>query len=337
MPGTPKREELDRLAAFYSLSADGTQRMLDLAGARPTRAEGLGFVARCLRYGGVLSLASAVVFFVAANWSRFAVFGRFALLEVLVLALATVAFIRPPPAFPGRAALFLAFISTGALLALFGQTYQTGADVYELFVTWSLLALPLVVAAQWSVASAAWVLVLDVALLLYCGWQPQGGALWILFDSRRYDISLAMLASAFVNLALWALFQKLDLRAVPDWVRRLLVFFAMAFVTWVGMRASIRGFEAHDGDPNGLVFLGTLAALAIPSIWALRERRDVFPLAMAMTAAILIVLSLIPHVADHSNEGVLLLMALWLIGASTAGGKWLLHLQRSWRERTARA
>ena len=75
--------------------------------------------------------------------------------------------------------------------------------------------------------------------------------------------------------------------------------------------------------------------VAIPIVWSLRARRDVFPIAMAMTAAIIIVLSLIPHVARDSEEGVLLLMALWLIGASTAGGKWLLHLQRRWRAEEA--
>ena len=44
------------------------------------------FLGACLRIAGVLSLAAGVVFFVAANWSEIAVFGRFALLELLLLA-----------------------------------------------------------------------------------------------------------------------------------------------------------------------------------------------------------------------------------------------------------
>ena len=54
---------------------------------RPSRAQQLRFLARCLRYAGVLSLAAGVVFFIAANWSRIAVFGRFALLQVVLVAL----------------------------------------------------------------------------------------------------------------------------------------------------------------------------------------------------------------------------------------------------------
>ncbi len=331
MSRTLKRDELDRIAAFYSLSPADTQRMLDLAGARPSRAAALDFVARCLRYGGILSLASALVFFVAANWSRFAIFGRFALVEVVLIAFVIVGMLRPPPSFAGRGALFLAFVATGALLALFGQTYQTGADVYELFLAWALLGLPLAIAAQWSVASAAWVLVLNAALLLYCGWVPQGGLLWTLFDERRFGLVHALLAAGFVNLLLWVLFQKFELAAMPGWVRRALVFFAMLFVTWVGVRASLRGFRSGHGDSNVVGFVGALIALGITVVLALRERRDIFPLAMAGTAVIIIVTCSIPRGFDSFDEGLLLVMALWLIGASTLVGKVLAYLQRRWR------
>jgi hypothetical protein len=168
MQPTPKRSELDGLAEFYALDVQRTERMLELAGARPSRAEGLRFLATGLRIAGVLSLAAGLVFFVAANWSELTIFGRFALVQLVLVACVAVAWLKPPPASIGRGAVFLAFIAAGALFALFGQTYQTGADIYELFLTWALLGLPLVIAAQWSVASAAWVLVLNTALLLFC-------------------------------------------------------------------------------------------------------------------------------------------------------------------------
>src|SRR4029453_13883348 len=104
------------------------------------------------------------------NWSEFGVTGRFVLIQSVFGISIAIALWKPPPQALGRYALLMAFIATGALLALFGQTYQTGADVYELFLGWTLLGLPLVVAARWSVSSAAWVLVLNLALMLYCGW-----------------------------------------------------------------------------------------------------------------------------------------------------------------------
>ncbi len=51
-----------------------------------------------------------------------------------------------PECTPGKAALLLATLLLGVFLALFGQTYQTGADPWQLFANWALLILP------WEVA-----------------------------------------------------------------------------------------------------------------------------------------------------------------------------------------
>ncbi len=229
-----KRSELDHLAKFHSLDEQGIESLLAIAEARPGRAEGRLFLATCLRIGGLLSLSAGLVFFIAANWSRIAIFGRFALVEAVLVACGALAFWKPPPAGVGRGALFLAFISTGALLALFGQTYQTGADVYELFLTWTLLGLPLAFVARWSVTSAAWVLVLNLALMLYCGWQPTGGLLWVLFGRARFQTADLVMGAAWLNLLLWFAAEFTRPEAVSDWVRRLLVSCAFLFATWAG-------------------------------------------------------------------------------------------------------
>jgi len=333
MESTLKRGELDALAQAYSLNPAATEAMLDLAGVRPTRAAGLEFISRCLRYGGVLSLAAALVFFVAANWSKFAVFGRFALLEIVLVALVVLALFKPPPRFVGRGALFLAFITTGALLALFGQTYQTGADVYELFLTWALLGLPLAIVGQWGVTSAAWVLVLNTALLLFCGWNPHGGVLWVVFDGNRFTASDAILAAGVLNLLLWFGFEKLSLRAVPDWVRRLILSCAFVFLTWAGVLGVI---EDHDFGGEHIVLaiiVPTLAILAVGA-YALRQRGDIYPLAVVMSSFVVVVMCWIPQ-ASGSDETTFFMMALWLIGASTVGGRVLTLLMRQWRAERA--
>ena len=62
-----KRSELDHLAKIYSLDRSRIEIMFEAAGARPTRGEGVVFLGRCLRIAGVLSLASALVFFAAVG------------------------------------------------------------------------------------------------------------------------------------------------------------------------------------------------------------------------------------------------------------------------------
>ncbi len=331
-----KREELDRLTEHYSLSAERVEMMFQLADARPSRTQELQFIARCLRYAGVLSLAAGIVFFIAANWSRIAVFGRFALLQILLLAFVAIGLWKPAPRIIGRAALFLAFVVTGALLALFGQTYQTGADVYELFLTWALLGLPLVIAAQWGVSSAAWAVVFNIALLLFCGWQPRGGILWTIFDGRRFDATHAILAAAVVNVGMWIASEHWRLPAVPDWVRRLILFFAFIFITWAGLIGVSGGSVSFGGTQHKvLALLGAIIATAAVIAYSVRLRRDVYPLALALGSTILVVFCWIPNAFDIDEIPMFFLMALWLCGASAVGGRALMMLMRDWRAAAA--
>jgi hypothetical protein len=331
MGGRIKRDELDRIAATYALDASAVDAMLDAAAARPGADEQREFFARGARYGGILSLAASIVFFVAANWNRIAVFGRFALLEILLLAIVGLALMKPPPRFVGRAALFLAFVVTGALLALFGQTYQTGADVYELFLTWSLLGLPFVLLARWGVASAAWVLVFNTALMLFCGWQPPGGLLWALFDSH-WLAGYVILVSGALDLALWIAFETLAWPAVPEWVRRLIVTCGMAFVTWAGItgveRADEFAFTERVQPPSAA---WAYLAMIVVAVVTLRRRRDVYPLALAMAGFILVSLCWIPKGIGGGDTAMVFVMAVWLIGSSGIGGRVLLTLTRRWR------
>jgi uncharacterized membrane protein len=331
-----KRSELDGLAEFYSLTPGKVETLLALADARPSRAEGLRFLGNCLRIAGVLSLAAGLVFFIAANWNRIEVFGRFALIELVLVASALLAFVKPPPHFVGRGAVFFAFIATGALLALFGQTYQTGADVYELFLSWALLGLPLAVAAQWSVASAAWVLVLNIALLLFCGWHPTGGLLWAVFGGTHFQPAQLIMGAAWLNLALWFVFEFWRVNAVPDWVRRLVLSCAFGFGTWAGLMA-VTDFGYRYEGPRGDSLTAPALALAIiaTTVYAIRRREDIYPLAVVMGTFIIVSLVWLAQLKGFGDAGMLLMLALWLIGTSTAAGRVLTVLNRRWRAEAA--
>jgi uncharacterized membrane protein len=323
------RAELDRLAQHYSLNPQASATLLGLADARPGRTESLTFLASCFRHAGILSLGSSVVFFIAANWSRITVFTRFALLEILLVGFVVLALLRPPPRIFGRAAMLLAFITTGALLALFGQTYQTGADVYELFLGWALLGLPLIVAAQWGAASAAWICVLDLGLCLFCGWNPRGGFLWQLFDEHLTTTHALLFASA-LNIGLWIAFERLEWRAVPAWVRRLTLFFALCFVTWLGFVGAFAGARWDTGGEDWLAIAGSSAAIAGIAVAAFTQRRDVYPLALALGSFVFIVTCWIARGLADAHEAVFFVMALWLIVTSTLGGRGLMQLGRAW-------
>jgi uncharacterized membrane protein len=330
------RRDLDAFVAHHRLSSTAIDAALDIAAARPAASEFRQFAVRLLQLAGVLSLAAGAVFFVAANWKELGVAGRIALVESLLVVSIALAMWRPPPSSLGRYALLMAFIATGALLALFGQTYQTGADVYELFLTWTLLGLPFVVAGQWSVIGAAWLVVLNVSSLLFFGWRPQGGWLWAVFSPWHVSTSLLLLAPTALNLLLWALAEYAGrtrwASLAPRWLARLALVFAFGFLTWAGTDAVVQ--SPMGGDDARALFL-VLALEAGVVVYALRKRDDVFPLALTAASLIVLTTCALGSHAGFEQLGMLFVLALWLIVSSTISGRMLMTLVRAWRHEEA--
>jgi uncharacterized membrane protein len=337
------RESLDAFVSHHRLSESSVSVALDLAHASPRKEELTQVAVRALRLAGVLSLAAGLVFFVAANWDALAVFARFAALQALLVACIGVALWRPPPSAVGRFCMLGAFVVTGALLALHGQTYQTGADVYELFLAWTGLALPFVIAARWSVVSAAWVLVLNLALTLFCGINPAAGLLWVMLGGFGFDTAELALVAAGVNLALWAgLEASYRSRYVaqasayaPRWVERLVGGCAVAFATWAGAAALFGDWSSGRLDSDERLVGLALIALAAVGVYAWRRRRDVFPLALVVGAVIFLGVCVIMRIAELGDaigsSGFLFVTAAWLVVSSTLAGRFLTSLVRARR------
>jgi uncharacterized membrane protein len=158
------RQALFEIAAEHRLDAAGVRRLDGLAGLEREPGTLTAGLAR-----GVAVLAAAlgglgIVFWVAANWQTLGRFGRFALLEGFILAMCAGALWRPA----ARAPLgLLALLAIGGLFAYFGQTYQTGADPWQLFALWAVLALPLCFGTRSDVLWAPWALVASVAIALW--------------------------------------------------------------------------------------------------------------------------------------------------------------------------
>jgi len=70
----------------------------------------------------------------------------------------------------------LVLLATGALFAYFGQTYQTGADPWQLFALWAALTLPLCLALRSDVLWTPWVLVAMAGVSLWM--QAHSGHSW---------------------------------------------------------------------------------------------------------------------------------------------------------------
>src|SRR3989449_7791101 len=112
---------------------------LDMAGALPRAQHWRAFLDRLLLWSGAVALAAAVVFFIAHNWNDLGRFAKFGLVELPLVAAVLAYWRLGPERAAGKASLLVASVLLGATLALFGQTYQTGADTWELFANWAAL------------------------------------------------------------------------------------------------------------------------------------------------------------------------------------------------------
>jgi uncharacterized membrane protein len=97
-----------------------------------------------------------LVLAIAANWQSLGRTQQFGLLQALVLVLCTGAALLPAARAPFS---LLGFLAIGGLFAFFGQTYQTGADPWQLFALWAGLGVWLPLCSRSDTVWCAWIVV----------------------------------------------------------------------------------------------------------------------------------------------------------------------------------
>lgn len=293
----------------------------------PTPAEWRAFGARLLQAAGLGSLGAGLIFFVAANWHAWGLAGRFGLLEAGLMLCAGVALWLPPPSRAGQAALLLATLLTGALLALFGQSYQTGADVHELFFTWALLASPFALAALSGAVWAVWWVVLDTGLALLCGGLALDHWFWFGLGEWGHDRAALLMFPCLVNLLGAGFFLLLRrssfAQAAPLWLVRLLLCIGLGY----GVAASLPHMTEHSAAVIGLYALISIGIAGATMV----HQQDVFPLTILTGCWIAISTVWLAHAMRLDDIGQFFVIAVWLIGSSAAAGKLLMHLLHRWR------
>jgi len=158
------RLALYELAATHQLEAQAADRLHHLAGLQAEPPSLRTWLPRGVAVLAAALLGLGLIFWVAANWGSLGRIGRFALLQALVMVMAVGAAWRPA----ARAPLaLLALLGIGGLFAYFGQTYQTGADPWQLFAWWAALALPLCLGVRSDVLWAPWAAVAVGAISLW--------------------------------------------------------------------------------------------------------------------------------------------------------------------------
>jgi uncharacterized membrane protein len=113
-----------------------------------------------------LLIGVGIIMFIAANWSHAGSMLKIGGVEAAMLLFAAIAQWQRRKANVRDAALLAGALATGGLLALVGQTYQTGADTAVLFGVWALAMLPWALAGTTPILWLLWAAVLSLGTWL---------------------------------------------------------------------------------------------------------------------------------------------------------------------------
>lgn len=300
------------------MSPDNVGAALALAGATPDAGQWRRFVSALLLWLGALLLAAGVIFFFAYNWHALGRFAKFGLVEGLLVVSVVSAWIAGPDKTAGKASLLLASLLTGALLALIGQTYQTGADTFELFAWWAALILPWTIAARTPVLWMLLVALLNLAVTFY--FQAFRGALGMLSGSDDASLVWALAGLNTAALVVWEVGTWRGYSWMQDrWPARLLAVASGTAITFLGLWGVI---ESSDMSP--LAIPAYFAWLVGAYFYYRRHTRDLFVLAGGVLSLIVFVTSwLSDALLGEADAGSLLLIGVVVIAMSAAGAWWL--------------
>jgi uncharacterized membrane protein len=286
------------------------QGVLRAAAIAPSRADWRLFLGRLTLWLGIVALAAAVIFFFAFNWAALGRFAKFGLVEAGIVAALLACWRLDLDGAPGKAVLLLLSLLTGALLALTGQVYQTGADTFELFAWWAALILPWVLVGRFSPLWLVWLALLDIASFLY---------FQIAFDLDALLWALFVLNG--LALAGWEAGHRAGLSWLRDsWPPRLIAMASGAMATALAIRAVV----GDDGAPAALAALAWFAWVAAFYHWYRRVRPDLFMLAVGLLSVIVAVAAfLAENLLGGSGSAGYLIVGLVVIGLSAGGAIWL--------------
>src|SRR5690606_38751362 len=132
---------------------------------------------------GVGALLAGIIFFFAYNWGALHKYAKIGLILLLLLISILTTLSSSVPLLIRNVLLTAGAVMVGVLFTVFGQIYQTGADAYALFLTWTAGITLWVVVARFPPLTLIYLLLVNITLVLYYRQvlpDTFGGAWWCL-------------------------------------------------------------------------------------------------------------------------------------------------------------
>lgn len=300
------RLALYELAAQHQLDAAATKKLQDLAGINREPAQLAYWLPR-----GVAVLAAAlgglgIIFWIAANWDTLGRFGRFALLQCVFLVMCAGALLKPAARTPLS---LLALLAIGGLFAYFGQTYQTGADPWQLFAVWAVLALPLCLSVRSDVLWTPWALVVVTGISLWI--HAHTSHSWRVGPQDLRVFAMGWTATILLTFILSPLLQRLS--GAGPWALRTTVTLAAVMITTTALTA------LFQRDALTLYWLGLLLLMVAAGGLASQQLFEIYGLSAISLGLNFLLICGLARLLFHNNHGNDWIGSMLFLGLAAAG------------------
>ncbi|WP_118972839.1 DUF2157 domain-containing protein [Taibaiella koreensis] len=313
------REDIHLVSRHSNWTAQNIQATFEHSGIYTGKAGWRKFLNFFLIGLGLAFVLAGIIFFFAFNWASLHKVIKLGLVETLIaVCIAVVVLNKRLDEKIKNILLATASILVGALFAVFGQIYQTGADAYDLFLGWTLAILIWTLVSGFPVLWFIFMLLCNATLCLY-------------IEQRTSHVeAIEMLSWLFGLNALFALLVEAVAlgRPVQDKTGWLSGLAAIAAVCSITIAVCLGIIDRSPGFSISLLL--AIAGFAAGIWYGLRHRKLLY-LALIPFAVIIILITAIVR-PFNDPVGIFFLVSLLIIGLTTLLIMQLVKLNKRWHE-----
>lgn len=266
---------------------------------------------------GVGFATAGIIFFFAYNWADLHKFAKIGMTEAFVIATTLIALLPKINQNTRNIILTGSAFLVGALFAVFGQIYQTGANAYDFFLAWTLFIALWVIVSNFAPLWLLFIVLINTTFILY---TQQIAKDWdeLLIVTIIFCINVIILISSF-------LLQNLKkVSVIPMWFTHILALGCVVFASF-GMMLVI--FDNHEAFSILFTML-VLTAYAL-GIWHGLHSKSIFYLSVIAFSIIYISTAMLTNISN--DAGMFLFVSLFVIASVTAVIITLINLQKKWK------
>ncbi|MFT7412978.1 MAG: putative membrane protein [Paraglaciecola sp.] len=314
------RGELVNLIEHNAVRQEYIDDVVDFSNIKPTQKAWVTFINNLFLWIGCVALGFSFIYFLAHNWSQIGRFAKFALVET-ALVLSILVYLKTQISSMSRnAALTFSTILLGALMALFGQTYQTGADPWQLFFNWALLMTPWALISRFTTIWLLWLGLLNLSIMLYC--DVHSNPLSLLFGSK-VSVLWALFTFNTLSFVAWYKLSQSCLWMQKEWAIRLIALAVGISITSLALFAILNNRITDNlALPVWVLFLASFY------LFYRKLQVNLFMLAGGCLSGIVVTVALLAEAMLHQGEpAAYLLVSIIVIGLGVGAAFWLKKVQ----------